>query len=511
MIGLPHLVIAVVAAVGGALGALLVASPDGRRSLRRALLAGSVSSVALIGGFAVILVADLLSGPSFVAGALIWVAATFAISRDRPPGSLLRTGSRTLAILLGVVIGALGTAMVLDGGSAFGRSKAPQKRTMADMRNLGTALMSWAIDHVEWTPSSEGDAGPASGTEPVDDEAESAGASTFHWGRLPPISGADLEALLTNRPDGSPPYIQQIPTLDGYGHPLEVRLEHSAAEHWVAIRSLGADGKPDGDVYEIGPFPASERDRDIVWADGSFVAWPERPRPERRRLEPRRVGPPAREAAEGLVSDDRETAGPVSFPTADGGRVHGRLAGAGSRALLLVHGGRFDQESWSDEIPVFVDAGWRVLAIDLRGRGLTTVPADASPDDLHEDVLGAVRFLKSVGAERIAVVGASLGGWAAARAAIAAGPGAIDDLVLLAAPSIEDAERIGVRTLFLVAQDDVRGDGIRRLDEIREQHAAVPGEAELVVVEGSAHAQFLFDTDQRDRVLREIVDFLGAD
>ena len=43
----------------------------------------------------------------------------------------------------------------------------------------------------------------------------------------------------------------------------------------MAIRSLGADGRVDADRYVVGPFPGVERNRDIVWADGMFVAWPE--------------------------------------------------------------------------------------------------------------------------------------------------------------------------------------------------------------------------------------------
>jgi hypothetical protein len=35
------------------------------------------------------------------------------------------------------------------------------------------------------------------------------------------------------------------------------------------------------------------------------------------------------------------------------------------------------------------------------------------------------------------------------------------------------------------------------------------GPKELLILDGSAHAQFLFATDQRDRLLREILHFLA--
>ena len=37
-----------------------------------------------------------------------------------------------------------------------------------------------------------------------------------------------------------------------------------------------------------------------------------------------------------------------------------------------------------------------------------------------------------------------------------------------------------------------------------------PQPKKLIVLKGSAHAQYLFQTDQGDRVMREIVRFLGA-
>ena len=44
---------------------------------------------------------------------------------------------------------------------------------------------------------------------------------------------------------------------------------------------------------------------------------------------------------------------------------------------------------------------------------------------------------------------------------------------------------------------------------IRDQHEKAPGPKELVILEGSAHAQFLFATDQAERLMREILRFLS--
>ena len=63
--------------------------------------------------------------------------------------------------------------------------------------------------------------------------------------------------------------------------------------------------------------------------------------------------------------------------------------------------------------------------------------------------------------------------------------------------------------LFIVARDDASGDG-PRLPGIRKQYEKAHEPKELVILEGSAHAQFLFQTDQADRVMREILRFLSA-
>jgi hypothetical protein len=59
-----------------------------------------------------------------------------------------------------------------------------------------------------------------------------------------------------------------------------------------------------------------------------------------------------------------------------------------------------------------------------------------------------------------------------------------------------------------VAREDSNGVGLR-LPGIRAQYEKAPHPKELIVVDGSAHAQFLFQTDQSDRILREILRFLS--
>jgi hypothetical protein len=54
------------------------------------------------------------------------------------------------------------------------------------------------------------------------------------------------------------------------------------------------------------------------------------------------------------------------------------------------------------------------------------------------------------------------------------------------------------------------GRPIARLPKIRAQYEKAPDPKELVILEGSAHAQFVFQTDQGERLMQEILRFLLA-
>lgn len=188
------------------------------------------------------------------------------------------------------------------------------------------------------------------------------------------------------------------------------------------------------------------------------------------------------------------------------------MYGKGDRGIVLAHGGRFNKESWKKQAEELQKAGFRVLAIDFRGYGKSRGPGLADPMSapLHLDVLAAVRYLKKTGAKTVSVLGGSMGGSAAGDAAVDAEPGEIDRLVFLGSAGSDKPEKMKGRKLFLIARDDLGSGDIPRLPKVREHYEKTPGPKELIVLEGSAHAQFLFETDQAERVMREILRFLSA-
>jgi len=202
----------------------------------------------------------------------------------------------------------------------------------------------------------------------------------------------------------------------------------------------------------------------------------------------------------------------VSFPTQDGGLIYADIYGNGDHGVVLAHGGRFNKESWEEQALALAAAGFRALAIDFRGYGQSRGPGQADPlsAPLHFDVLAAVRYLRQTGAKTVSIIGGSMGGGAAAAALVEANPGEIDRLVLLGSEAGSSPEKLKGRKLFITARDDTTASGTPRLIRIRQQYERAPDPKELVILEGFAHAQFIFQTEQGERLMREILRFLSA-
>jgi pimeloyl-ACP methyl ester carboxylesterase len=201
----------------------------------------------------------------------------------------------------------------------------------------------------------------------------------------------------------------------------------------------------------------------------------------------------------------------VSLETQDGWSIAADLYGRGDRGVVLVHGGRFNKESWDKQARELEKLGFRVISIDLRGCGQSKEPpkTKASVEDAYQDVLAATRYLRKTGTKTVSIVGGSMGGDAASEATVHSEVGEIDRVVLLGTQGTDKPELAKGPKLFIVARDDANAEG-PRLPGIRNSYKRTPGPKRLVILKGSAHAQFLFATDQGERLMREIVRFLSA-
>jgi pimeloyl-ACP methyl ester carboxylesterase len=117
----------------------------------------------------------------------------------------------------------------------------------------------------------------------------------------------------------------------------------------------------------------------------------------------------------------------VSFPSSDGVELEGRLAGGGTVGVVLSHTYPADQSSWWPFSDVLTDEGYLVLTYNSRGycpggeAGCSEGEKDI--EEIWRDVLGAISFVRSQGADTVMLVGASMGGTASLIAAGRQGAG----------------------------------------------------------------------------------------
>jgi pimeloyl-ACP methyl ester carboxylesterase len=130
---------------------------------------------------------------------------------------------------------------------------------------------------------------------------------------------------------------------------------------------------------------------------------------------------------------------PVAFTAAGGLELEGRLfeASGATAGIVLAHMRPADQSSWFEYAETLADEGYRTLTFNFRGScpggDAGCSEGETDPSVLWRDVAAAVRYLRSTGVPRVAVIGASMGGTAALVAA-AQPTGRIGAVATLSAP-----------------------------------------------------------------------------
>lgn len=139
--------------------------------------------------------------------------------------------------------------------------KAKQKRTMGDMKDMGTAWFSWLTDQF-------GAAAAAGST------ANASVSLATSYSRAALIS------------DLTPQYIQEIKEKDAWGNtysycrPTSVAgtIQRGAEQSALGIISMGRKGESVtcGTTVTAGPFTPTDYDQDLVWSDGFFIKYPQK-------------------------------------------------------------------------------------------------------------------------------------------------------------------------------------------------------------------------------------------
>jgi pimeloyl-ACP methyl ester carboxylesterase len=187
----------------------------------------------------------------------------------------------------------------------------------------------------------------------------------------------------------------------------------------------------------------------------------------------------------------------VSFTTSDGVTIAGTLSlpGRPGPGIILIHALSRTREDWGAVASKLADAGFVVLAIDLRGHGASgPLPEGTSLQQLTPmvaDIKAARLFLASrreVAPNRVGVAGASIG--ANLAILLAANDPAVRSLVLLS-PGIDyrglrpeaALKKYGDRPAMLVAsqEDNYSANSARQLA------GSGPGIRDLRILNGAGH------------------------
>ncbi len=182
-----------------------------------------------------------------------------------------------------------------------------------------------------------------------------------------------------------------------------------------------------------------------------------------------------------------------------------------TRAAILVHGASWDASGWRDIAPRFVARGVPALALNLRGYDGSTGKTNRWSDDPPPwspivDLAAAKALLRERGASEIALVGASMGGYAVLASSF---DGDVECVVSVSAPVQETPPaltgRVTGRKLFVCANEDTLGAAphVLRAFEV----ATYP--KTLLMFGGKEHARGIFAAPYGDEAVSAIVEFVA--
>ncbi len=161
--------------------------------------------------------------------------------------------------------------------------------------------------------------------------------------------------------------------------------------------------------------------------------------------------------------------------------------GEGDRGAVLAHGAAYDAASWREQAERLAENGVAALAVE---------------DTSAQSVAEAAGYLKEErGVRDVTLIGASAGTSGVLGAAEEA-PGLADGVILLSGTG--DVSGLGEYPKLFVASE---GEGLA--GEVRDMAEEAPGSRnDALILQGDAHAQAIFETDQGDKLMRVILERL---
>ncbi len=200
----------------------------------------------------------------------------------------------------------------------------------------------------------------------------------------------------------------------------------------------------------------------------------------------------------------------VTFDTADGATITGELYGSGDTAVIFSVMGDC-KPGWREFAQLTAAQARNVTALTYQWRGCRANSVDE--DEIQkfvEDLRGAINFMRSQGAKKIILAGASLGGCASAKLAVESQANGL--IVIASPPSISqwgfevvssdlDAD---IPKLFITAENDdtVPADATRALYDLAAEPKA------WQTYPGTAHGTDLFEGENKSNLQLRILEFI---
>jgi predicted alpha/beta-hydrolase family hydrolase len=204
----------------------------------------------------------------------------------------------------------------------------------------------------------------------------------------------------------------------------------------------------------------------------------------------------------------------VRFSTSDGIELDGRLYGDpdGDVGVVLSHMFPADQTSWIEFAEILAQEGYRVLTYNFRGYCPGgEAGCSEGEKDFPEAWRAAVELLRSRGAGRVMLVGASVGGTASLVAA-AQDPGAVQSVVSLSAPVEFGGLRADPATLSMVIAPKFFLAGLDDFTAAAAAEAFYAGSGppkRVEILPTGDHGTDLLSGDQGQTVQRLVLEFLA--
>ena len=198
----------------------------------------------------------------------------------------------------------------------------------------------------------------------------------------------------------------------------------------------------------------------------------------------------------------------MRFTSFGGVELAGRLfeAEGATAGVVLAHMQPADQSAWFGYADTLADDGYRTLTFNFRGYcpggDAGCSQGETDPAMLSRDVQAAVRYLRSTGTPRVAVIGASMGGTAALVAA--AQPGSsFGAVAALSAPITTGSLTVSPETLVAATAAKLfvagAGDAAAAADAQRMYDQSVPPKR-VEIVPSDDHGTDLLEGSQGPNV-----------